>query len=721
MKKKLLQGFTLKRKKEKAKPPQGEAGKAVSRRLKQKTGNIRTKLVLSFFVPTAFIIILGIVSYQIAKNNIQEQYEDSATNNVACMSNYFSLLCSTVEYKATEILNNDYFTAYYTKYYAKDSSEANEYYREAQKALRIMRGSCTYVYSYNVLAEKGAAISSTPVVFDQTAYQKFVESEKSTFIISNIGTKGIWSGYHAYLDEFDYIDENGYSLCYTKKFVKGNGYLLIDIKSDYMISTLSTNAYGDGNITGIVTPDGRETVIQLQKDGKTYETVQEGVFVAPEIYDKIKAAKTADCKYITFKNQEYLLIYAPVGESGIMVCSMIPKSVILKEVSGIRNITVAVVLLACFVALFIGNLISTGITREVRSINKIMERIAGGDLTAEIQTKRRDEFKILSEGINNMLTAFRRLIHDMQGFGKGVSGAAQQTTDSSAQMVDSMTGVTAAVGEVAQGITSQADSTEKGFQMMEQFSLQLNHIYDSTSNMGYSADQAIQSVEHGQKMVDDLNQKSAATSRITQVLIEDINEVYQQSSDIGSIINVINEIASQTNLLSLNASIEAARAGEQGRGFAVVAEEIRKLADQSVQSVNRIRVIVEKIQNTAGKTTDSARQAGGFINEQTKALEGTIQVFTEINGTVGTLVSALKENAARMESMMTEKQEMLNAIQDIAAVSEEAAAATQEVQATIDEQLTRIKQLAQVAEKLNSEVGLLEASLGQFRVSESTL
>lgn len=681
-------------------------------RLKKRT--LKFKLISSFLVPIAFIIILGSVSYLIAKKNIQEQYEDSSTNNVISMSRYYDLLCSTVEYNANQILNNEYFTAYYTKYYAKNDSKSRQYYSDAKNPLKSMRGSLSYIYSYTVLPENGSAITSTSEVFDNSVYKKFVGSEKSAYIRSNEDTSSIWTGYHSFLDEFKAIDENSYALSFTKKFIKGNGYLFIDIKTDYIADTLSQTAFGEKNITGLVTSDGRETVVRLAKDGKTYETV-DNVFTGLGIYNKIKDTKEAGSRYITYKGDQYLFVYAPVGDKNLMVCSIIPKSVILKKVAEIRNTTIIIVIFASFIALFIGNVIANGISSEVRRINRIMGKIAEGDLTVEFKTKRQDEFRILSEGMETMLNGTSGLVLNMQGFGGNVSEAAMQVSDSAGTMVDSMTSTTTAIGEITKAIISQAESTEKGFQMMENFSEQLNEIYNSTDRMGQTADRAIQSLDRGQKMMDDLNVKSAATTKITQVLIEDINEVYLQSGDIGGIVNAINEIASRTNLLSLNASIEAARAGEYGRGFSVVAEEIRKLAEQSVESSNKIKKIVDNIQKTTSRTSDSARQAGGLMEHQINSLEDTICVFVEINKSVEDLVTALRDNAVRMVNMMTDKKEILGAIQDIAAVSEEAAATTEEVQATIDEQLSSVKQLAVIANRLNFEVGSLEASLKQFK------
>ena len=168
---------------------------------------------------------------------------------------------------------------------------------------------------------------------------------------------------------------------------------------------------------------------------------------------------------------------------------------------------------------------------------------------------------------------------------------------------------------------------------------------------------------------------------------------------------MINSIAGQTNLLSLNASIEAARAGEAGRGFAVVAEEIRKLADQSKESGNKIHEIVKKIGETADKTTASAREAESMVNE-----------FEMIQDCVGELVEGIRLITQRLEESMLEKDKVESSLQNIASVSEEVAASTQEVTATLGEQVSVVQTLKEEVELLRSDALELDKSIERFKI-----
>ena len=170
-------------------------------------------------------------------------------------------------------------------------------------------------------------------------------------------------------------------------------------------------------------------------------------------------------------------------------------------------------------------------------------------------------------------------------------------------------------------------------------------------------------IESGKVMVYELSDKSKAAAEITDILIQNIADVEENSKSIGSIIATISEIAEQTNLLSLNASIEAARAGEAGKGFAVVAEEIRKLADQSAEAGSHIRQIVGVIQQKTQITADSAKRAEEFLKNQAESIEGTVDIFSEINTNVTDLIQVLGEVTASMEEMVSDKEKVFDSEQ----------------------------------------------------------
>lgn len=675
--------------------------------------SIMQTLLVGFLVPVVMMIILGVVCYNTAASGMISKYQESAESTVTAVGNYFDLICTSISSKALELIGDGDVADYYGKYYKKQDAQSMESMRNARTLLGNAKATNKYMYSYSVVPEGGTYLTSLTGAMSSQPYEDFKASTEGQYFVENSTVRNAWLGYHTYIDESLNSLPKNYAIVFYQRLAKGDSYLIFDVDMNVVMTMLEQMDFGDGTIKALVSKDGRE-VVSVQ--GKEEKEITEQYFVGQKYYEETKGTEESVAKSVRYNGKRYSYIATPVGKTGAMICTLIPRSNLMGQANQIKFITIVLVILAAAAALATGGFISAGISREVKKMTIGISKVAEGDLAGTFDTKRKDEFGILSGSLNKMLASMRNLMQDMKGFGDKVNEMAADVSERTENLDDSIQNTTQTMDEVAKGVQSQAEETETANEKMIAFSDNINKVSDQTSSMGQAADQAIEAVGKGREIVQDLNAKSDSTVELTRVLVQDINEVQKNSQEIQNFVEVINSIAGQTNLLSLNASIEAARAGEAGRGFAVVAEEIRKLADQSKESGNRIQKIVAGIEGTTEKTTESAKKAESMVMEQAKALEETVQVFGRIQSCVADLVDGIRQILDRLGDITSEKTMVQDAIQNISSVSEELAASTQEVTATLGEQTGSVGKLAQKSEELKKASQELEASISRFKL-----
>ena len=686
-------------------------------------------LLVAFMVPVVLMITLGVVSYRTASSGIVDKYKESAQSTVSAVGDYFNLVCTNISNKALEMITNSDVGDYYDKYYGKQESKALETFRSAKSDIGNAKSTNKNIYSCTVIPEAGAYLSTLSGGMTETPMADFGNTAEGQYFVANSTQRNRWMGYQTYLDDNMQSKQEKYAMVYYQKFSKSDAYLVMSLDISVAEKMLGEMDFGKGSVKALVTYDGREVAFEqktdnpAEADGEKAASAEEDEaaaakqwFVGSDFYESTKEAEEAGYMDVKIDGKKYVYIYTPVGNTKAMICTLIPQSNVLGQVGSIKYITIFMVILAAGAALVTGFVISTGISKTVREMSGGLAKVAQGDLTQDFATKRQDEFKELTGSLNAMIESMRGLMRDMKQFGSKVTGLAEDVSDKTGAINTSMQDIARAMDEVASGVQGQAEDTESSNENMISFSENITTVTEKTSHMGQTADKAIEAVEQGRVIVQELSGKSDTTVSLTRVLVDDIDAVQKNSEEIKSFVDVINSIAGQTNLLSLNASIEAARAGEAGRGFAVVAEEIRKLADQSKESGNKIHEIVKKIGETADKTTASAREAESMVNEQARALQETVNVFGMIQDCVGELVEGIRVITQRLEESMLEKDKVEGSLQNIASVSEEVAASTQEVTATLGEQVSVVQTLKEEVEMLRSDALELDKSIEKFKI-----
>lgn len=676
--------------------------------------SIMQTLLAAFMVPVIMMVVLGAGSYLSASSGVVGQYEKSAESTVRATGNYLGLMCTTISNKAVEAITNDDVSKYYERLYKNKDTESLKALREAKTMLGNARGTSSYINSYSVIPEAGTYLTSLSGMMTENPKEDFDASPEGQYFVNDSKAKNAWLGYHSYLDECLTTGPDDYALAFYQKMIKVDSVLVFDIKMETVQDMLGEMDFGKNSVKAIVTKDGREVAVIQNADGEQ-EPVQDATyFIGQSFFEESRQSEDLTNATVQVNGKSYVYLAMPVKKTGIMLCALIPRSNFTEQARSIGIITVIMVILATAAALLCGGKISMGISKTVKEVTTGLSKVAEGDLTSSFATKRRDEFGILTASLNSMLESIRTLMNDMKNFG---TKASQMATDVSAQaggISRSIDSTSQTMEDLAQGVQHQALETEAGSERMVAFADNIGAVVGQTDSMGKAADQAIGAVEEGKQIIHGLSDESTRTVELTRELVGNIEEVQRSSKEIKEFVEVINSIAGQTNLLSLNASIEAARAGEAGRGFAVVAEEIRKLADQSKASGDKIHDIVANIGNTTDKTTESARRTEEMIVKQAQALQQTVEVFDRINQSVAALAQGIRTTVERMGEISDEKDQVQDSIQNISAVAQEMAAATQQVTTSLGSQNEVIAELVRQADNLNRDVCALDEAIGKF-------
>ena len=276
--------------------------------------------------------------------------------------------------------------------------------------------------------------------------------------------------------------------------------------------------------------------------------------------------------------------------------------------------------------------------------------------------------------------------------------------------------VTKSVDAISTGVTDTAENMEVSTTMTQQIQDIIDNLIDVKDNTVQSTHRAIESVKSGLDIIESLKDKSddinVANEDVTRVS-EELCEKIQSAEEITQIIY---QISSQTNLLALNASIEAARAGESGKGFAVVADEIRKLAEQSQQSTDEIKQIVNEITIKSQQVEQTMDESVGIIEEQNVSIKDAKELFNTISDSVNGLKEGLDNITQLNEAMDTNRNNVVSKMEDVAAVATETAAASEEVTASAVDVEQTMHDLNEFTVELDNIAEALKEAIDKFKL-----
>ncbi|MBX8943251.1 MULTISPECIES: methyl-accepting chemotaxis protein [Lysinibacillus] len=369
-------------------------------------------------------------------------------------------------------------------------------------------------------------------------------------------------------------------------------------------------------------------------------------------------------------------------------------------------LTIVFVIFGIIVAYFI----SVGITKPIKKMTRYVGQVAQGDLAVEpLQIKGSNEIAQLSSGIENMTEDLRSLITQIAQNAEQVAAMSEELTASSEQTSASIQQITSSMQEVAAGSEKQTSSIEEVDSHITTISNKMSEVVTSVTDVTDKAFQASAISEKGNTTIQDATEKMAVTSQAIQESAAVVERLSTYTNEIGDIVTLITQITDQTNLLALNASIEAARAGEHGKGFAVVAEEVRKLADQSLEATNSIRTRIETIKEESAQAVKSMAISSSNLAESSTTFNASGEAFADIYAHVTALTKEMDHVNNVMSNINEGVSSIASSVEQVGVVAVQAsgniqnvAAASEEQSASIEEITASSNNLAEMAQQLRS-------------------
>lgn len=396
--------------------------------------------------------------------------------------------------------------------------------------------------------------------------------------------------------------------------------------------------------------------------------------------------------------------------------SVVKKKELLADTQKFLTSIIVTGIAALILAVVVSWLFARGLTLRINKMLGMLAKARDGDLTVDFKLEGRDEIGVIGHYLTDTFGQLGGLIREIKNIAGEVTAAAENLAATSEETSASAEEVARTVNEIARGASEQAHDAEQGVSIAQSLSLKITELNGHTKDMIASAKSVIDANQSGMNSLNSLKEKTRQSDDANTRIEGAITELDQKTQSIEAILDTISAISVQTNLLALNASIEAARAGEHGRGFAVVADEIRKLAEQSSRAADEVRVIVTNIKSDSTKTVTSMKDVRVISQEQSHAVTEVSGSFQTIFGSIEQISEMIKTISVFVNDLGSDKDCIVQSIENISAVSEETAAASEEVSASMDQQSTAVDEVARAAERLNEISVDLSGKISKFKV-----